>query len=120
VPSPRALCDLETLVIEADPGEKSGHVLFPMLSPTENGVPSPFLSTLELRGVLDVGTFGEVLKARSDAGSLLKTLRIVWPYGLEARVAPLAQFVDKLYSCRVSDETSRGLELPKECMKRNP
>jgi len=118
VPSSRALCDLETLIIEANPNEKLGSVLFPMLSPTENGVPSPFLSTLELRGVLEVGTLGEILKARSDAGSRLKTLRIMWSYGCEARIAPLAQFVDKLDSCRVGDETSRGLELPGECMTR--
>ena len=120
VPSSRALCNLETLVIEVGSNEKLGSVLFPMLSPTENDVPSPLLSTLELRGALDVGTLGEVLKARSDAGSRLKALRIIWPYGFEARVAPLAQFVDKLDSCRVSDEASRGLELPKECMTRSP
>ena len=118
VPSPRALCDLETLIVEADPNEKLGSVLFPMLSPTENGVPSPFLSTLELRGVVDVGTFGEILKARSDAGSRLKTLRIM-SYGCEARITPLAQFVDRLDSCRVGDGTSRGLEFPKECMARS-
>jgi hypothetical protein len=65
---------------------------------------------------------GKVLKARSVAGSRLKTLRICCFYGFKARVAPLAQFVDKLdfygVGCGVSDEASRGLELPEECMTR--
>lgn len=89
-----------------------------MLSPTKYGVPSPLLSTLQLWGLPDVAMFEEVLKARSDAGSRLKTLRIRWFRRYEARVAPLVQFVDKLEFYRVSDKTSCGLELPEECMTR--
>jgi len=89
-----------------------------MLSPNEDGVPSPLLSTLELRNVMRVEEFGEVLKARSDAGFCLKTLRIRWLDGCETRMAPLAQFVDELEFYHVSGKVSRGLELPGECMTR--
>ena len=116
LPPPHALCDLETLVIETDPNEKFNYGFFPMLSPDEDGVPSPLLSTLELRNLFGVAAFGEVLKARSDAGVRLKTLRIRWFGGCEARMAPLSQFVDKLEFYHVISKASRGLELPKECM----
>ena len=115
----RALHDLETLVIKEDPQKQINYVLLPMLSPTKNGIPSPLLSTLEVQGAYDVATFGKVLKARSNAGSRLKTLRIGWFDGCEEMMAPLAQFVDHLDFYCVSDETSRGLELPEECMTRS-
>ena len=118
MPPPHALRNLETLVIETDPNEKFDSMFFPMLSPGENGIPSPLLSTLELRNVFNVKTFGEALKARSDAGFRLKTLRIRCLDGCEARLAPLAQFVDKLEFYR-ADKMSRSLELPKECMARS-
>ena len=118
LPPPQALCDLETFVIEADPNERFNQVFFPMLSPNEGGVPLPLLSTLELRNVFGVAKFGEVLKARSDAGFRLKTLRLRWFEGCEERMAPLAQFVDRLEFYRVADRASRGLELPEECMRR--
>ena len=61
----------------------------------------------------------EVLKARSDAGFRLKSLRIRWFDGCEARTALLAQFGDQFEFYRISFETQRGLELPKECMTRS-
>ena len=118
LPPPHALRDLETLVIETDPNEKFNSVFFLMLSPDADGVPSPLLSTLELRNVFGVVKFGEVLRARSDAGFRLRTLRIRWFNGCEARMAPLAQFVDNLEFYHAGGKTSRGLELPKECMTR--
>ena len=59
------------------------------------------------------------LKARSDAGFRLQVLRIRWFDGCEARIALLAQFVKKVEFYHVTDVTSRGLELPKECMMRS-
>ena len=115
----RALHDLERLVVKIDPKRSIDSVLFPMLSPTKNGVPSPLLSTLEVQGAYDVAAFGKVLKARSDAGSRLKMLRTGWFDGCEEMMAPLAQFVDNLDFYRVSDEKSRGLELPEECITRS-
>ena len=114
VPPPQALRNLETLVVETHPNEN--RVLLPMLSPDKAGVPSPLLSTLELWSAPDVATLGKVLKARSDAGFRLKALRIMWSYGCEARMAPLAQFVDKVEFYHVIGNTSRGLELPRECV----
>jgi len=119
VPPPSALRDLETLVIETDPNERFNLAFFLMFSPDKDGVPSPLLSTLELRNVFGVEAFGNVLKARSDAGSRLRTLRIRWFEGCEARMAPLVQFVDKLDFYRVADQKSRGLELPGECMTKS-
>jgi hypothetical protein len=107
---------LEKLVIEVDPDKWFDSLVFPMLSPHEEDVPSPLLSTLELRNIHDVAKFTEVLKARSDAGSRLSTLRIKWFEGCEARMGSLAQCVDKLEFYHVTDGTSRGLELPDECM----
>ena len=120
VPPPHALPDLETLVIETNISEKFYDELFLMLSPDEDGVPYPLISTLEVRNLFWVTKFGEVLKARSDAGFRLKTLRIRWFDDCEARMASLAQFVDKLEFYHVSDEASRGMELPPECMTRSP
>ena len=115
-PPPHTMCDLETLVIETVHGSFYS-TFFLMLSPDEDGVPYPLLSTLELRNVFSVKAFGNVLKARSDAGFRLRTLRIRWLDGCEARTAPLAQFVDELDFYHVTDnKTSRGLELPGECM----
>jgi hypothetical protein len=120
LPPPHALRDLETLVIETDPNEKFNSMFFLMLSPDEDGVPSPLLSTLELRNVFGVARFGEVLKARSNAGFRLKTLRIRWLNDREARMmAPLVQFVDKLEFYYVTSKSLRGLELPDECMTRS-
>jgi len=116
VPPPHTFHELETLVIETDPDERSDSVVFLMITPDEGGVPFPLLSTLELRNVCGVTKFGEVLKARSDAWCRLKTLRIRWFDGCEARMAPLVQFVDKLEFYHVGGRTSRGLELPRECM----
>jgi len=118
LPPPHTLRDLEMLVIETDPNEKFNTMFFLMLSPDEDGVPSPLLSTLELRTVFGVVKFGEVLKARSDAGFRLRTLRIKWFDGCEARMAPLAPFVDKLEFYHFNGKTSRGLALPKECTTR--
>jgi len=118
LPPPDALRDLETLVVETDPNEKFNSVFFLMLSPNGDGVPSPLLTTLELRNVFGVAKFGEVLEARSNAGFRLRTLRIRWFDGCEARMAPLAQFVDKLEFPHVSGKTLNGLELPEECMTR--
>ena len=118
VPLLHVLPDLETLVVETDPNEKFNSMFFVMLSPDEDGVPSPLLSTLELRNVFNVAMFGGVLKARSDAGSRLKTLRIRWLAGCEERMAPLVRFVDKLEFYHVTGNASRGLELPQECMMR--
>jgi len=95
VPPPHILRALETLVIETCPSEIFESAFFLMLLPDRGGVPSPRPSTLELRNVLRVPTFGEVLKARSDAGSRLNTLRIRWFHGCEAKMTYLAQFVDK-------------------------
>ena len=119
IPPPLALRNLETLVIEADPNEKFNFVFLPMLFSREGGVPSPLLSTLELRDVVDVKKFGEILKARADAGFRLKTLRARWFEGCEARMAPLFQFVDNLEFYRVTDKATRGLELPEGCMKKS-
>jgi len=118
MPPPHALRGLETLVIETYPNEYFNSAFFAMLSPDEGGVPSPLLSTLELQHVFEVAVLGKVLKARSDVGFRLKTLRIRWFDGREARMAPLSQFVDKLESYHVTDKTSRGLELPRECTVR--
>ena len=119
VPPIYVLRNLETLVIEACPDEGLDSMFFSMLDPGGSGVPSSLLSTLELRDVFDVELLKEVLKARSDAGFCLKSLRIRWFDGCEARIALLAQFVDQLEFYRVSFETQRGLELPKECMTRS-
>jgi len=113
VPPPHALRNLERLVIETTSTEFD-LTFFPMLSPSEDSLPSPLLSTLELRKVFGVKMLGGVLKARMEAGSRLKTLRIRWFGGCEARMAPLARFVEELEFYRVADETSRGLELPNE------
>ena len=118
LPSPHALRDLETLVIETYPDEKFNSMFFFMLSPNERGIPFPLLSTLELRTVFGVAKFGEVLKARSEVGFRLRTLRMRWFDGCEERMAPLAQYVDKLEFYHVSGKASRGLELPEECMTR--
>ena len=116
MPTPLVLRDLETFVIEIDPNEKFNSVFLPMLSPYEDSAHLPHLSTLEIRNVFGVAKFGEALKARSDAGFHLKTLRIRWFEGCEARMAPLAQFVDNLEFYRVAEKTSRGLKLPEGCM----
>ena len=115
LPPPHAFRDLETLVIKTNPYEQFDSVAFLMLSPDEDGVPFPLLSTLELQNVFGVAKFEEVLKARSDAGFRLRTLRVGWFDGCEERMAPLAQFVDELEFYHVDGKTSRGLELPKEC-----
>ena len=60
--------------------------------------------------------FGEVLEVRTDAGLRLKTLQIRWFDGCVERMAPLAQFVDRLEFYHVTGEMSHGVELPKECM----
>jgi len=117
-PPPRVLRDLETLVIEIDSNEEFNPEPFRMLSPNEDGVPSPLLSTLEIQNVFGVVKFGEVLRARSDAGSRLRTLRIRRFDGCERRMAPLAQFVDELEFYDLSAKMSRGLELPEECTTR--
>ena len=118
VPPPYALRDLETLVIETDADTNTDPVLPLMLSPNKDGVPSPLLSTLELRTVFDVSILAGILKARSDAGFRLRTLRIGWFYGCRGRTMALTHFVDKLDFYHVDDGTSRGLELPEECMTR--
>ena len=115
VPPPHTFRDLETLVIETDSDETFDSVVFPMLSPDEDGVPFPLLSMLELQNVFGVAKFGEVLKVRSDAGFRLRALRMRWFDGCEAEMAPLAQFVDKLEFYYVDGKISRGLALPKEC-----
>lgn len=119
VPPPHVLRDLETLVIETDPTDEFDSTFFLMLSPNEDGVPSPLLSTLQLRNVSDVKILGDILKTRSDAGFRLKMLRVRWTYGLEEKMAPIAQFVEKIELHRVTDTISRGLELPKECMTKS-
>ena len=116
LPPRDALRDLETLIIETDPDVKFDCMFFLTLRPGEDGVPFPRLSTLELRNLYDVELYGRVLGARSAAGFRLEVLRIGWSNGCEARMAPLAQFVDKLEFYHAADKTSRGLELPKECM----
>lgn len=119
IPPPHVFRDLETLVIEADPTDEFNSMVNLILSPNEDGVPSPFLSTLQLRSVFDMEILGEILKARSDAGPRLKTLRIGWFYNFEKRTAPMTQFVDKVELHCVTDGVSHGLELPKECMTRS-
>ena len=116
VSSPRALCDLETLIIEVDANRNIDSVFSLMLPPNEDDVPSPLLSTLELRNVL---IFAGTPKARSDAGSRLKTLRIRWFTGCEVWMMPLVHFFDKLDFYHVDNKTSRGLELPEECMTKS-
>ena len=54
VPPIYVLRNSETLVIEACPDEGLDSMFFSMLAPGGGGVPSPLLSTLELRDVFDV------------------------------------------------------------------
>ena len=64
VPPIYALRDLETLVSEACPDEGLNSKFFSMLAPGGGSVPSPLLSSLELRDVFDMEMLNEVLKAR--------------------------------------------------------
>lgn len=113
-----ALRDLEKLVIENAADKEFDFKFSQVLSPGEDGVPFPLLSTLELRNVLSVEHYERVLEARSAAGSRLRVLRMRWSDGREAMMAPLAQFVDKLEFYHATGEPPRGLELPKECTTR--
>ena len=114
---PHPSCGLETLVIDAA-DENTGVMLHFWLSPKEDGVPFPLLSTIELRSVPGVVNLEHVLKIRSDAGHRLRTLRIRWYAGCEARVAYLAPFVDRLDVYHADGKARCGMELPEECMMR--
>ena len=114
---PHASCGLETLVIDtAD--ENAGAMLNLWLSPKEDGVPFPLLSTIELQSVPGVVNLEHVLKIRSDAGHRLRTLRIRCYAGCEARVVHLAPFVDRVDIYHADGKARRGMELPEECMTR--
>ena len=110
MPSPRALCDLEMSIIETDVDRNTIDSVFSLiLIPNEDCVPSPLLSTLELRNVFEVLMFAGILQASPDAGSRLKTLRIRRFKGCEVWIMRLAHFVDKLDFHHADNETSRGL-----------
>ena len=117
VPLPRASCGLETLVIETA-NENVGLMLHFWLSPKEDGVPFPLLFTIELQSAPGVVNLDHVLKVRSDAGHRLRTLRIRWYAGCEARVARSAQFVDRLDIYHADGKARCRMELPEECMTR--
>ena len=119
IPPLRALRNLEALAIQSNFNGEFNSTFFLLLSPDGDYAPCPVLSTLELQNVFDTETFGKVLKSRSDAGFRLRMLRIRWSDDCVARMAPLAQFVDKLEFYHVTDGASRGLELPEECMTRS-
>lgn len=118
IPPPHASCGLETLIVETAYGNTS-EMLYRWLSPQKSGVPFPLLSTIELRNEFAVISFGRTLKARSNAGNRLRTLRIRWYDGCEVRTACLAQFVDRLDIYHVDGKASHGMELPEECMERS-
>ena len=89
VPPPHALRNLETLVVVTDPCRMFNSTLPVFLFPNGDGIPSPFLSTLELPNVSNVTKLMGVFKARLDAGFRLIVLRIRWFDGCEARMALL-------------------------------
>ena len=117
IPPPHDSCGLETLIIDTT-DENAGVMIHFWLSPKEDGVPFPLLSTIELRSAPGVVNLEHVLKVRSDAGRRLRTLRIRWYAGCEARVARSAQFVDRLDIYHADDKARRGMELPEGCMTR--
>ena len=108
--------NLEKLVVRAESGGDLIRRALRELEITDNHVPCPLLSTLDLSGAVDVKLLAEVLGDRSRAGHRLRVLRLGGAHapGKGIKWLRVGDCVSRLEVFDVDAEPG-GMELPAVC-----